>query len=194
MQADPDQGGEPSPTLPSAKMAEGPTKEHLQLYGAFRDYSKHEDDLTNNRLNWNFTIQGFLFFSWAYCLQKLIDLRIAANATKAVAKAVSTPPTDLQNAIRDLQLAMVVIGGVGLAVSLLVFLGACGAQIAILKIRSQYQPPTEDSNTHETHLPGLIGGGSDLAHFLGVVGPLFIPIIFALAWLILLLYARRLTL
>src|SRR5580658_5975181 len=48
-----------------------PIKGHIELYSVFRDYLKHEDDLINNRLNWNFTIQGFLFTAYTFTLQKL---------------------------------------------------------------------------------------------------------------------------
>ena len=30
----------------------------ISLYTVYRDYVKHEDDLINNRLNWNFTIRA----------------------------------------------------------------------------------------------------------------------------------------
>src|SRR5437879_8379854 len=43
------------------------------LYRIFRTYVEHEDDLINQRQTWNLTIQGFLFASYAFSLQKLVE-------------------------------------------------------------------------------------------------------------------------
>ena len=48
---------------------------HHEHYAIFRDYLKHEDNLINNRLNWNFTIQGFLFASYTFTIQKIAEIK-----------------------------------------------------------------------------------------------------------------------
>ena len=164
---------------------------HLELYSAFRDYVKHEDDLTNNRLNWNFTIQGFLFLSWAYCIQKIAELRIALAAADDAHRKVAA--AELRKAIGDIDAGVVIIGWVGLSVSALILLGALGAQVAITLLNrkwesghEEYKPTSRSKwNANGPHLPGLIGGGNRVAHGLGFGAPILIPICFMVAWLIL---------
>lgn len=197
----------------SSKAAEGPTKEHLELYCVFRDYLKHEDNLINNRLNWNFTIQGFLFFSWAYCFQKAVDLEIALAAKDLAAESAAK----LTSALREIHAAMMAIGCAGFIVTLLVFFAALGAELAINNIcgkwnkdHPEYAHGPELSgdarsvrklvalfrsirhgkldakhDTHEPHLPGIIGGGRRGAHVLGFGAPIAIPIFFMAAWVLL---------
>jgi hypothetical protein len=45
----------------------------LSLYGKFRDYLEHEDDLINSRLTWSLTVHGFLFASYGILLGKIAD-------------------------------------------------------------------------------------------------------------------------
>jgi hypothetical protein len=188
--------------------SEGPTERHLKLYAAFRDYTKHEDNLTNNRLNWNFTIQGFLFFSWAYGLQKLVDLKIEVarlNLANSLPEKIKADTLQsLGSAIQGVQHAMTVLGFAGFSVSALILFGALAAQIAIRKIEHkwltehiEYRPNTpwhkwydpnsqRKRNTHGPHLAGVVGGGSLTAHVLGFSAPLLIPLVFMAAWWILL--------
>ena len=165
---------------------------HLQLYGAFRDYVQHEDSLTNNRLNWNFTIQGFLFFSWVYCLQKLADLKVAL--VNLGLKQGDPNYVALNNFAHDTHKAMLIIGCLGFSISTSIFLGAFGAQRAIGKIEKkwlsqnpEYKPKPGKSDTNGPDLPGLIGGGSPLAHWLGFGAPIAIPVVFVVAWFFLLI-------
>ena len=44
--------------------------EHFKI---FRDYMQHEDNLINQRVSWNSTIQGFHFATYGLSQQKLPD-------------------------------------------------------------------------------------------------------------------------
>lgn len=48
---------------------------HRDLYRMFRAYVEHEDGLTNQRLSWNFTIQGFLFAAYTLSSNKIADVK-----------------------------------------------------------------------------------------------------------------------
>src|SRR5262249_24622108 len=89
---------------PAERSAYSEIERHLKLYSAFRDYVKHEDDLTNNRLNWNFTIQGFLFAAYSFSVQKIVEVR----GTLFTKGSVSTElPKGVLTGIRDLQVVNV---------------------------------------------------------------------------------------
>ncbi|MGA2905059.1 MAG: hypothetical protein ABSD98_14595 [Candidatus Korobacteraceae bacterium] len=108
-------------------------KRHRQLYSVFRDYIKHEDDLINYRLNWNFTIQGFLFAAYSFTLQKVADLHIAV-ATKTLAECGRL---DLQRAMHNLKCAIYVMAGLGIFVSFFIFIGAFAAFLASKEIEKK---------------------------------------------------------
>ncbi len=153
---------------------------------------EHEDDLINNRLNWNFTIQGFLFLSWAYCFQKLVDLKIGLACRGSNCPDQAT----IDKTIQVTREAMEYISFAGIAVSLLIFLGAWGAQLAIWRLHSKWlkeHPEYKDDLRRQTRdekenekaiLPGLCGGGSKLAFLLGLAPPISIPIVLICIWLV----------
>jgi hypothetical protein len=54
-----------------------PTK--LQYFKLFRAYRLREHDLLNHRLTWYLTIQGFLFVTYGYCVQKPAEIEVGEN-------------------------------------------------------------------------------------------------------------------
>jgi hypothetical protein len=161
---------------------------HLALYGAFRDYVKHEDDLINHRLNWNFTIQGFLFAAYGFCMQKVADVRTALLPHSS---EPNFPNAAAIGSIRELQALMIVICLVGFAVSVFVWIGVKAAQIALKEIEEKWCAEHPEYNraatkTHGPDLPGIIGGGSRSAHNWGHLAPIALPASFGTAWGILL--------
>lgn len=168
-------------------------RRHRQLYSVFRDYIKHEDDLINYRLNWNFTIQGFLFAACSFTLQKVADLKIVV-ATKTVQESARP---DLQRAMQILKRSIYVMGGLGISVSVLIFVGAFAAFLASKAIEEKWLDGHEEyrwhpgkAHSHGRHLPGVAGGGNCKAPKLGFGAPLAIPVFFVGAWLILLSLTR----
>ena len=158
---------------------------HLSLYGVFRDYVKHEDDLINSRLNWNFTIQGFLFAAYGFCMQKVADVRThIAEPTFPQAAAMGS--------IRELRELMVVIALVGFFISVFVWIGVKAAQIALKELEDKWLAQHREyktsaaPKTHGPDLPGIIGGGSPSAHNWGHLAPIALPASFAATWAILL--------
>jgi len=172
---------------------------HLELFNTFRDYVKHEDDLINNRLNWNFTIQGFLFAAYYFPLQKIADvnLEFAKGSLRPELLAV----LNLQGTVRELRIVMVTVAAVALLVSLAICFSVWAARAAITKVEArwhdlypEYGPSPNKTDTHGSPkdvfpFPGLIGGGNPKAHSAGFQAPLFLPIFFVLGWSFLLCYA-----
>lgn len=181
----------PSQSQPPKPPSRKDVAAHLNFYTAFRNYVQHEDNLTNNRLNWNFTIQGFLFLSWAYCLQKISDLNIAYyNPNKGLSQSAKD---GLQLTLKQVQAAEKLIGLMGFFVSLAILVATIAAQRALFAIEKkwhdgvgwEYQSKVDKSDTHGRDLPGLFGGGSSLAKWLGL-SPVLIPLFFLAAWVLLL--------
>lgn len=170
--------------------------ELYKLYEMFRDYLKHEDDLINNRLNWNFTIQGFLFAAYTFTLQKVSEieagllLHVPSRNTHLLFNS-STLGLD------GLRIATVTVALVGLWVSLGVYISVSAARIAIEEIEKQwlalYQEYTKAAkpNQYVPSLPGMTGGGSALAHRWGFWAPAALPIGFIAAWVLLIVFWLR---
>lgn len=154
----------------------------LTLYSAFRDYVKHEDDLTGGRLNWNLAIQGFLFLSWTYCLQKVVDLKIALAPREPIP---TQSQVALMNAIDNVEKAMRFIGWTGIAINLVILFGALGAQFAIRAIDVKWREGN-NASVCGGHLPRIIGGGRMKAHILGAAAVFVVPFVFIAAWVMLL--------
>jgi hypothetical protein len=53
----------------------------IDLYGAYRQYLDHEHNLINHRLSWNFTIQDFLFTSYAFVLNNSESARVYCGSS-----------------------------------------------------------------------------------------------------------------
>jgi hypothetical protein len=163
----------------------GECREHIKqkdLFKIFRDYIKHEDNLTDKRLLWNNTIQGFLFAAYAVIVARV--------------------PSPLWNA----RLILIVISIVGLATSYLSWKGLLAAILAVHNLDHQWQM----ISGNDPRLPKLIGGGrlvgegsegtpkgikrtkEEIEHYekiakWGFLAPRFFPIVFLGAWSLLLI-------
>jgi hypothetical protein len=94
----------------------------IDLHRIFRDYVKHEDDLINQRLNWNFYIQGFLLGAFAFAFQKTAEL------WNALSHVNDTPQLDfspVRHGLGELYVFLLVVAVVGIWVSLVVLQCSC---------------------------------------------------------------------
>lgn len=66
---------------------------HVRLYEVYRGYVEHEDDLINQRLSWNFSIQGLLFAAYAFAFQKSAELWKAVSDSALITTTISTVST-----------------------------------------------------------------------------------------------------
>jgi len=168
-----------------------PAELHLQVYSAFRDYVKHEDNLINNRLSWNFTIQGFLFTAYAFAFQKTAEL------WNVLSHRNDKPALDLSrivHSLADLHAVLLVLASVGMLVSVVIFFSVRAADVAIKALDEKWRernlqheavPGGSGSSGNDPFgLPGLTGGGTPLdTHKRGFKAAQFLPWITVLAWL-----------
>jgi hypothetical protein len=165
-------------------------------YKIFRDYIEHEDGLINNRLLWIINIQGFLFATYGFSVQKLAEIQNPPTAPIAGRSLVGT-------GVVALDWLIILLPILGIFISIFSLIGVFAAQNAIAQLtcdwaeaEKEYLPGAVPSTS--PLLPGIIGGGDKdrvkrswaelnrRAHKLGFLGPIAFPWIFIVAWLLLL--------
>jgi len=141
----------------------------------------HEDDLINQRLNWNFTIQGFLFGAYVYTAQKISELKISL-----LSRIQSQDALALLNShtlgLRELRITMLTVALVGFSVSVFVYMSILAARMSIEKLSSDWEKLRVQYAALGDYLPGLVGGGDGWAHTFGFLAPKLLPIGFIVAW------------
>jgi hypothetical protein len=146
---------------------------HLH-YKIFRDYVEHEDGLINNRLMWNITIQGFLFATYGFSVQKLAEVQ-ASNGTESIGGT----------GVFALRWLIIILPILGSFVSYYSWRGVRAAQKAIGRLEDTWTTITKPPDG--PRLPGLTGGGDEANHTEGFLAPKVFPWIFVVAWVLLLI-------
>jgi hypothetical protein len=188
----------------------------LDLYASYRQYLNHEHSLINQRLSWNFTIQGFLFTSYAFVLNKLADVRVALSQEAMVGV------NQLRTAQHELHVLLLVIAVVGVCASITIHFSVWGARLSMNELRLRWsglkyrskgsslhpasdtnqqdattpgEPPHEDESLEQLSLshgyPTIMGGGDPRAIKLGFHAPALLSIAIAIAWLLLIVDGLR---
>lgn len=122
-----------------------------QHYKIFRDYAEYEERLINNRLLWNINIQGFLFATYGFSLQKLAEVQARPLAQEIIGA-------------KSMYWLIGVLPFFGITISVFSWIGVYAAQKAIMNLNAQWLALTDnrtdkkDSAGHPL-LPFLIGGG-----------------------------------
>jgi hypothetical protein len=153
------------------------TEDQLSIhehYKLFRDYIEHEDGLINKRLLWNINIQGFLFATYGFSLQKLAEIKIPQDGPAIIG-------------VTALQWLICVLPILGIAISVFSFMGVIAAQNAIDQLKADWGQ-AEKQHVLKIILPGITGGGHSKAHPLGFRAPKWFPGIFILTWLFLFVF------
>ncbi len=123
-----------------------------QHYKIFRDYIEHEDGLIDKRLLWNINIQGFLFATYGFSVQKLAEVQGHRLAELSGAKA--------------LYWLIFLLPLLGIGISVYSLKGVDAAQNAIRKLKDDWEAAEKQHTEGEPRilyelpkLPGIIGGG-----------------------------------
>lgn len=150
-----------------------PIHQHFKI---FRDYEEHEDDLINSRLQWNITIQGFLFATYGFSLQKLAEVQATGMGVFALRWLIFVLPI------------------VGMSISVFSWKSIDAAQTAIRNLGAHWKRIV---GTQNPQLPNLVGGGDPIddkpgeealnAHKRGFWAQTCFPWIFIVAWFVLFL-------
>src|SRR5262249_26759673 len=137
-------GDQESAGVPTSIGERSELKRH-EHYKIFRDYLQHEDGLINQRLSWNFTIQGFLFATYGLCLQKLLDVSDRIFEKLLDPKTLTVSWNQVQSNLQQLTgyraldiLVNYVIPIVGFFVALFAFGGSLAAHRALSQLRADW--------------------------------------------------------
>jgi hypothetical protein len=168
--------------MPSASPAPSPTHNitKSEHYKIFRQYMMREDDLINHRLNWNLAIQGFLFATYGFSVQKLAEIH-----AKALVEKGSDIAGQLANSteVAPLRLLVTAIPWVGFLMAVFVWLAVIAAKIALEQLHIDWKDKVRPNYPDQPHLPDVAGAGVSMAVRLGFYAPLAIPVIFIVAWI-----------
>lgn len=156
-----------------------PLPKHVH-YKIFRDYIEHEDALIDKRLLWNINIQGFLFATFGFSVQKLAEVQAKQGSELTGAKS--------------LYVLIFVLPLFGASISYFAWEGVKAAQKAIENLANEWNDEAiKQHQGDNTRLPGITGGGvkpkhgSDDVHAQGFKPPQRFPIIFMVTWMVLFL-------
>jgi hypothetical protein len=175
---------------------QGVDDDRLKLYATFRDYAKHEDDLINQRLSWNLSIQGFLFGSYAFAFQKTaelwtkisdIHLTKLTKPTDPVTPQVQQALDFLGHSLTSLHLFLLVLTVVGAWVSVAVLKSTNAALLALNELNDRWkqadQKVSAGASPSTIALPGLLGAGRAEAHGGGLSAARLLPKVLVAGWI-----------
>lgn len=165
----------------AANPAEPALGDVLTYYERIRAYVAHEDDLTNARLTWSLTTQGFLFATFGFVLGKMLDF-----ATQPLKPGA--PP--LGRLFGYLVAFEVVVACVGVLIGLcsLWAVRASHNSIQALQKIAHFHGPLAirgkpgEITAQALLIPNVIGGGAGPLPTLGGNYQLLLPLLTALAW------------
>lgn len=143
-----------------------------EYFKIFREYRLAEQNLLNHRLTWNLALQGFLFATYGLSLEKMAGLQAEENGAK-IHKVAS-------DVMSHLQLLLKAIPLVGVSLSVCILTAVIGSWLALKNLDQGWRDNIDDKRP--PYVPSPKGGGSNAALLLGFVPPVFIPLIFAVAW------------
>jgi hypothetical protein len=131
----------------------------VDWYRTIRDQIQHEDNLIVQRLSWLMAAQSFFFTGYA----------IIANANPQARNALLAKQQDL---------LFNIIPAVACISDILIYCSVIAGALALYRLRRAYA----------THVAS-VGGfpeiqGSRVTRWLGIASPLFLPLVFLIAWLI----------
>jgi hypothetical protein len=135
----------------------------IDHYKIFRSYVEHEDALINNRLTWTTAIQGFLFAIYSF-----MGAGWNGNETQNVTQAVR------QRLVQDLP-------KLGIFAAIASYVGVLAAVLAIQTLDRDWKVVLK-TFPRKAPLPALVGGGNEVAHWMGLFAPILYPIGIGVAW------------
>ena len=141
----------------------------LDIYDRYRDYTKHEDDLINQRSTWHLILQGFLFASFGVFIQ-----------------SEKTPTLLFDHRIGILR-GFTILGA---AIAAAACFGIYAAAQSVDRLWDEWKNNVIESGWFQKDLtklfPGLAGAGSKYISFCGVLPARLIPLLVLIAWCLLL--------
>lgn len=169
-----------------------PTQHELRLtFDKLQDYVKHEDNLINQRLTWNITIQAFAVTTYGFSIQKKIEVygKIFEGCKLPIAQQTlqecAAQPLIAQ--LGKIDQFLIGLACSGILMNIVALLGIQAAHQAIGNLNSLWNAWDQQNNKGKTvsrsGLPGLTGGGIDVATQSGKRTSTNLPYLLIFMWL-----------
>ncbi|HWE02050.1 MAG TPA: hypothetical protein VG326_06530 [Tepidisphaeraceae bacterium] len=148
--------------------SQSPAPSDIEYFRLIRPQIEHEDNLNSQRLSWFVASQSFLFTAYAIVVSNLQPHRL--------------PWVEQQQHLLVILIPIVALGASGL-----IYLTILAGAVAMRNLRRFYS----------IHRPGPTSGllppvqGYRLTQLFGQAGPLLLPPVFIVVWLILLFHGLR---
>jgi hypothetical protein len=170
-------------------------------YGIYRGYIQHEDTLINHRITWMLTIHGFLYATYGFTLQKLLEIneKVSAVMSSKVGNELNCylHHSPLWSSISQILAFLGCICLVGLVISVTALnsiAAAYNAASAVVRLFSTHVRPQMYSLPDETRIhiyefqgkmfPFLTAGGFSHGERRGFTAAWSIPTVLIFSWII----------
>jgi hypothetical protein len=157
---------------------------HLEdLFSLFRAYIERENNLINNRMTWLMTVQSFVIATYGFSYQRKFEVlgNLYINDNR---EALLKLP-ELTWLLIKYDYFLILLAAVGLVTSGVAFMSIRAAFKAIRSIVDKWN--TDFAHEEATHLPGIAGGGDDVANRHGKIFALALPGFFVGFWALVML-------
>jgi hypothetical protein len=153
-------------------------KDVVKLFEVYRDYAKHEDNLSNFRITWFLAVQGLLFGGYA-----------VLNRANFTSQTHSPPAIDniVANASYPTFQITALLSFFGFVAALGSFISIQAAILAVKTLEKKWKHDVLKGREHQT-LPALLGGGNRFAAISGPLFQVFLPFATMFIWPMILLF------
>jgi len=169
----------------------------IKHYEVLRDYAKHEDNLVNNRIMWILTIHGFLYATYGFTLQKILEIVEKVTALGVGARMPDTfidlllKAGGTSRALLVTEMFLLIIAAVGYLISYWGLKSIEAAKESVINVNKLFM---QVRGVEEVQLYGYVtdlgdfvvpttaGGGRKFADEVGSSASLKIPKILMASW------------
>lgn len=136
-------------------------KRSEEVFSLFRDYTKHEDGLINQRMTWMITIQSFLIATFGFSYQKKLEIISNFIMEKKSPTSLISPMavSEFHDTIFRYNLFLLIICSIGIGMSAITFFLLRAASLAIKGLEHKWGKIEEMLRIK--YLPQITGGGSN---------------------------------
>ena len=142
------------------------------VYCAYRDYIKQEDNLINNRVGWFIQLHSFLIATYGIVFASFVSTFATDATSRAAFPAVRSVATMLLGAIS--------VAGIVSSVSAALSIWAAHQAITTLNARWKELKPIWDP---DNLFPGMVGGGREEINRRGSIFHMGLPTVLLILWL-----------
>ena len=132
-------------------------KRSEEIFSLYRDHTKHEDNLINQRMTWMITIQSFLIATFGFSYQKKLEILSKFLTETNISKISDNHLSEFYGTILRYNIFLIIICVIGIGMSIITFSLLRVANLAIGGL--EYQWCKVEEILKIKYLPQITGGG-----------------------------------